>query len=258
LYVIDNDVKVNSFRYICGKEFVLDDVYESLNHDNKKIGIIIMDNKSLTIGELIGTEIIIRYEKESYIPSKHRQGGQSSQRFQRLRDEACNRFYKKIDQKLSNIFGDRLNEIEYFILGGSGHTKYEYKSKSSLNVSFIEKIKFIVDICYDGYSGIRESLLKLEEEMKDMEYFKERKEIQKIYNKIMKEDKDVIYGYNEIYKLITEKRVSKIIIGENNEKIKELLNLKEIYNFDILTVSENTEEGFNFIKTFEIGAYLYY
>ena len=47
----------------------------------------------------------ILFKKESYIINNHRQGGQSSQRFERIRQEQIKHWFKKCDEILTSISG---------------------------------------------------------------------------------------------------------------------------------------------------------
>jgi len=56
-----------------------------------------------TIGMLSGKRITTLWTKKSYIQGKHKTGGQSAQRFERLRNEAIKQWFKKIAQKLTTF-----------------------------------------------------------------------------------------------------------------------------------------------------------
>lgn len=63
--------------------------------------LIVMDKSEATIGLLHGKRIIKIWSDKSGIAGKHNQGGQSSQRFERQRDEQVKQWYKKVGDKLN-------------------------------------------------------------------------------------------------------------------------------------------------------------
>lgn len=216
-----------------------------------------MDNRELTIGELSGKKIEILFEDSSFIPSKHRQGGQSAQRFERLRDEACNHFYKKIDSLLNDYFLELIDDYAFFILGGSGHTKNEYINTSKVNKKIFEKVKIITNCAYHGYSGIREILEKEKEAIKQSEYFIEKDLVKGIYDSLEKEGK-IVYGFNEIKENIDRKLVEKIYCSINYYRLKEINTLASEMNIPIDYISEESEEGLRFSKELALVAYLHF
>lgn len=99
LYILEYPGKIS--KYYCGKDFDL----EPLNLDNKrKYLLVAMDTNHCTIGILNGKRIEIFWDKDSYVPRKHNQGGQSSQRFERARSEAKKQWLKKIGRKINKIY----------------------------------------------------------------------------------------------------------------------------------------------------------
>jgi len=86
-------------EYFCGKELKV----KSLNHPKHCYILITMDTNECTIGMLSGKRITTLWTKKSYIQGKHKTGGQSAQRFERLRNEAIKQWFKKIAQKLTTF-----------------------------------------------------------------------------------------------------------------------------------------------------------
>lgn len=97
LFVVDYHGK--SGRYYCGKDY---DV--SLLKIGKKTRylLVVMDANECIIGELRGKKIVKLWKDRSYIQGKHNQGGASSQRFQRAREESLKQWFKKIARKVSS------------------------------------------------------------------------------------------------------------------------------------------------------------
>ena len=193
-------------------------------------------------------------EESSYIPSKHRQGGQSAQRFQRLRDEACQYFYRKVDKMINNLFLDKLDEIKFFILAGPGHTKNEYFTSSKLTQNIKEKIKIITNCTYHGFSGVREVLQKENQAILNSKFVMENDLMRDFYADFNK-GKQIFYGYNEILDNIQANNIIKIYISEKFQNTLEIENYISQKEIPIIKISANTEFGARFNLEFDIIAY---
>ena len=95
------DYKGVSSKYFCGKELDLEPL--NLNAGSRYL-LVVMDADHCTIGILNGKRIEKIWDKDSYVPRKHNKGGQSSQRFERAREEALKQWLKKISYKVNDIY----------------------------------------------------------------------------------------------------------------------------------------------------------
>lgn len=105
-----SDVKVWSFEppvplnqriYRCDKTFVLE-ALEDMIEVKEVYGLVVLDLRDGDIALLKGKTIIPLQSTHSEVPGKHKTGGQSAQRFERLRDGAAFEHYKKIAEYMKN------------------------------------------------------------------------------------------------------------------------------------------------------------
>lgn len=130
--------------YFCGNEFYpLDPPYEG----PKRI-IVVFEYGHCTIAEYNNSIRIINQIKD-YIPKKHRQGGQSAPRFDRLLKEAQHCFDKKVKEYLYTLTYDKL------YVGGPGLSPKIWTNKH------IASADRVVGCQYNEMSGIREVLHKI-------------------------------------------------------------------------------------------------
>ncbi|MFW6448931.1 MAG: peptide chain release factor aRF-1, partial [Halobacteriota archaeon] len=86
--VLENPPRpIQSFRYHCDADFLLDPL-EGMFEDEGLYGLIVLDRREATVGWLRGKRIEAVKNATSLVPGKQRKGGQSAQRFHRLRLEA--------------------------------------------------------------------------------------------------------------------------------------------------------------------------
>lgn len=95
----DVPYKGTTKEYYCGKELKIKSIEEPKN----RYILVSMDVNECTIGMLEGKRITTLWHKKSYIQGKHRKGGQSAARFERLRNEAVKQWYKTVAGKLGEL-----------------------------------------------------------------------------------------------------------------------------------------------------------
>jgi len=103
LWSIEPPLPLKTRLYRCDKEFVLEPLEEQLEA-TETYGLLVMDRKEATIGELIGKRIEVIQKMTSGIPSKIRAGGQSAQRFHRITEGLTKDFYKRIAAEMKKQF----------------------------------------------------------------------------------------------------------------------------------------------------------
>lgn len=106
-YWNDNDLFVEPYEgtstiYFCGKKLVLEEKPRNL------VGAYFFFDLTNACFAKIYDDFSydIVFEKKGFMPSKHHQGGQSSQRFERNRNNAIVAWFKRLDEALSNTAGN--------------------------------------------------------------------------------------------------------------------------------------------------------
>jgi len=111
-----------SFRYRCDSTFELTQL-EDMLIDKKSYGLFVIDRSEAAFGIATGKRIHIQEHLVSNIMGKHRQGGQSAQRFERLIEEAAHKFFKRASEHACDYWLPNLENIQAIIVGGPGATK---------------------------------------------------------------------------------------------------------------------------------------
>lgn len=81
----------------------------------------VVDSREASIGISDGQRIDVLWTNTSFIMGKHRQGGQSAQRFERGRDEAVKQWLRKVVGVVKDVYDGR-----ELIVGGPGMTKDKF------------------------------------------------------------------------------------------------------------------------------------
>ena len=89
--------------YMCDNKFHTEDLYYLLQ-DEKTFGFVIVDGNGCLFGTLNGNNKITLHEFSVDLPKKHGRGGQSANRFARLRLEARQNYVRKCCEMITKYF----------------------------------------------------------------------------------------------------------------------------------------------------------
>ncbi|MCS7120028.1 MAG: peptide chain release factor aRF-1 [Candidatus Bathyarchaeota archaeon] len=211
-YVIIPPEPINIYLYRCDSKFHIDYLMDFLK-EKETYGIILLDSSGATFATLKGRRLEIVEDITSGIPGKHRAGGQSARRFERLREMQLIEFFKRIGEHANNIFLG-IPDLKAIIIGGPGPTKYDFQDGKFLDYRLKEKIAATVDTAYTGEQGIEEMLEKAPEIIKKIRYVEEKRIVQKFLYHIGHETGTVTYGEGEVRRALDLGLVDTLIISE--------------------------------------------
>jgi peptide chain release factor subunit 1 len=203
--------------YWCDSEFHLVHLKEMLA-PNEYYGLITIDKNEATLAQLFGKKYEILATFTSMVPGKTRAGGQSAQRFERLREEAAQDFFKKISERANDYFLPYGEKLKGLIIGGPGTTKRYFINKEMLHHELQKKIIGILDTSYTDESGIREIVQKSDDLLKDTDLMKEKLILDSFLGEIAR-DGLATYGQTEVEEALEQKKISKLLISEAIEWI---------------------------------------
>ena len=110
--------------YRCDDHFHTDILKEMLQDDNV-IGLLAIDAKDAGWGLLHGDKLEVLKETGSGVAGKHRQGGQSAKRFQKLREMELQYFFNRVAETTREYFID-IYKVKGLIVSGPGPTKEDF------------------------------------------------------------------------------------------------------------------------------------
>jgi peptide subunit release factor 1 (eRF1)/intein/homing endonuclease len=140
----------------------------------------------------------------------------SAKRFEHLREEAAQDFYKRISEKVNSTFLPYGEKLKGIIIGGPGITKNYFLNKDLVDHRLKKKIIGQIDTSYTDESGIREMVQKSEEILKDTDLMKERKTVNDFLNEIAKDGLGA-YGEKEVLKSLELGKVGTLLLSEDLE-----------------------------------------
>lgn len=250
-------LKQNLYR--CDKEFVTEPLKEIVD-DKIIFGLVVMDKRDGNVAILKGKTIIPIKDMHSAVPGKHKTGGQSAQRFERLREGAAIEFYKRIAQNMTEEFLENQTAIQGIIIGGPGHTKFEFAEGNYITDQLKRKIIGIKDLSYTGDFGMQELLEKSQDLLAEEEVVKEKQIMQRFFEMLSKESNKVSYGFDDVLRLTKMGAAEVVLLSEalDDEQIELMEEEAEKLNSEVEIISTETREGVQLRDMGKIAAILRY
>ena len=258
VWSVEPPVPLNTRIYRCDKAFLLD-LLRDMVEAKETYGMVVMDRRDATIAFLKGKTIIPVVKTHSEVPGKTRAGGQSSQRFERLREGAKKAHYKKVADYMKDQFLEK-KELKGIIVGGPSVTTNEFVSGDYLTGDVKKKIIAVKDLSYTGEFGLQELLDKSSDVLAAEEVAAEKELMQKFLNLLAKKPGMVTYGENEVKNALEMGAAEVLLLSEDidEEKIAEFEKKAEETNTEVRIISTETREGVQLRDLGKIAAILRY
>lgn len=212
-YVFEPPEPIQTYTYHCNSEFYLEPLQEMLG-DKDVYGLAVLDRKEATIAILRGKRIDIVKTLTSGVPGKHKAGGQSQRRFDRVIELAAHEFLKRIGEHINEALLP-LPDLEGVVLGGPGHTKEEFLKGDYLNHEIKKKVITTVDTSYTGEFGIREVIDKSMDVLNEIDVMREKKLVQRFLQELVSDDGLASYGEKEVRNNLQMGAVEILLLSED-------------------------------------------
>ena len=213
IYVIEPPEPINLYYYRCDQNFHLKPLKDILT-EKETYGLFVIDGNRTTIATLKGRTLKIVKEFNSGLPGKHRRGGQSQRRFERLRETQVNDYYKRVGNHANKIFLE-IQNLKGILLGGPGPTKQDFENGDYLHYTLKKKIISVVDTAYTGEGGIEEVVEKSADILREVRYAEEKRLVQSFLYELGHDTGLVTYGEKEVLKALNKSNVRTVLISSS-------------------------------------------
>jgi peptide chain release factor subunit 1 len=231
---------INTSLYRCDNIFHTNEL-KYLLQDNDKFGFLIMDGNGSLFGTLQGSTKVIINRFTVNLPKKHSKGGQSSNRFARLRTETRHNYLRKVAEELTKSFiTNNIPNVKGLILAGSAEFKNDLQKSDLFDPRLAPIVLKIVDISYGGEVGFNQAIKLSQESLKNVKFVHEKNVLERFYVEIAKDSGKYVFGLKETMEAIENGMVDMLIIWENIDFVR--LTLKD-NNGEIIyeTISDNSK-----------------
>jgi peptide chain release factor subunit 1 len=204
---------IQSFRYHCDSAFLTDPL-EDMLADKGLYGLIVLDRREANVGWLKGKRVEPVKSASSLVPGKQRKGGQSAQRFARLRLEAIDNFYQEVAGMANELFVPERHELDGVLVGGPSPTKEEFADGDYLHHEIDDKVLGLFDVAYTDESGLYDLVDAAEDALADAEIMEDKGVMEEFFEKLHKGDLST-YGFEPTRKNLNMGAVDRLLISED-------------------------------------------
>ncbi|KAL0237386.1 hypothetical protein PCE1_000783 [Barthelona sp. PCE] len=208
---------INTSLYVCDSRFHTEDLV-CLLESNEKYGFIIMDGHGTLFGLVQGNSRHVIHKFSEELPKKHGRGGQSANRFQRIRMEARHNYMRKVTELATQFFIDNdMPNVNGLIVAGSAEFKVKLTESSMFDYRLVPIILDVVDVGYGGEPGFSQAIERSKELLGNVRYVNEKKIINKFYEHIAKDSGLFVYGVLDTMRAVEAGCVETLIVYEDCE-----------------------------------------
>lgn len=206
-------VQINLYR--CDDHFWIDHLKDMMK-DDKVVGILSLDTQEAGLGILTGDRWEVVESLTSGVAGKHRQGGQSARRFERLRDNELNEYYHRVADYAQKIFIDEY-DVKGIIIGGPGPTKEGFIREEYLDYRLQNNIIAVLDSSYSGSEGVRELIDKVNDQgiMADYRLMEEKKIVKRFISEVYSGKGLGIYGIYDVINAVKNGYADVVIVTDD-------------------------------------------
>src|SRR6056297_2810761 len=202
---------IESFRYHCDSDFLTEPLEDMLT-DKGLYGLIVLDRREANVGWLKGKRIEPVKSASSLVPGKQRKGGQSAQRFHRLRLEAIDNFYQEVAGMADDLFVPKRHEIDGVLVGGPSPTKDEFLDGDYLHHELQDKVLGKFDVSYTDESGLKDLVDAAGDVLADHEVMKDKRQMEEFFEELHDGGK-ATYGFDQTRRNLMMGAVDRLLIS---------------------------------------------
>lgn len=208
---------INTTLYRCDSVFHTAEV-RNLLEDNDKFGFIIMDGNGSLFGTLQGSTKTVLLKFSVDLPKKHGRGGQSANRFARIRVEKRRNYLRKVAEATTGCFiTNDMPNVKGLILAGSAEFKNELSKSDLFDMRLMPIVIKLVDISYGGENGFNQAIELSSDALKSVKFIHEKKVIGKFFDEIAKDTGKYVFGVKDTLEMMENGSIDIMIIYENCE-----------------------------------------
>lgn len=211
-YEIDPPKDLRTYLYRCDDHFHVDLLKDMLKDDNL-VGFLALDSKDAGWGLLHGDRLEVLSETGSGVAGKHRQGGQSAKRFQKLREQELTHYFNRVAETTREYFVD-IYPIRGLIVSGPGPTKEEFVNGGYLEYRLQKMVLATLDTSYAGAEGVREALGRAGDALSDFRMVEERDAVAALFREINSHSGKGAYGLAEVMGLLRDSVVETLLVTD--------------------------------------------
>ena len=217
-------------------------------------GFIIVDGTEVLYATKKGHHVTTLHRFSEDLPNRHKKGGQSAPRFQRLREERKDAYVSKICELATKLFvraDGCIPFISGLIVAGYGTTKNHVES--ALDKQLAKLVIGTIVLSDSGKKGLQQAIESSTFLIQSATNAPASMALKQFFEEVQNDTKRAVYGQKDVNRCIELGLVKMILVSKENEgHIKQKIDC-------VLHCFENTSEQTALFQGFGgIGALLHY
>ena len=205
------------------------------------VGFLAIDTKDAGWGLLGPGGLTILDQTGSGVPGKHRQGGQSAKRFEKLREMHLNDYYHRVALTTRKHFLDD-HQVDRLVVSGPGPTKEAFLKDDHLEYRLRGKVVGVLDTSYAGSEGVREAFALAGDLLKGVRLADERRLVETLLSKVG--GPLAAYGLDDVMSSIRDRSAETVLVADDpTHPIDHLGLLCSEHGIRLEVISHTTEHG---------------
>lgn len=206
---------VSRSLYLCDNKFHTEELHRMLESDDK-YGFIIVDGSGTLYATVAGN---VREKLASFsveLPKKHGRGGQSKNRFARIRQERRHNYVRKVAELATQLFitNDRCN-VSGLVLAGSAEFKEVLFMSDLFDPRLKEKVVKIVDVAHPGDVGLNQAIDLSADTLSGVKLVQEKKLVQRFFDEIALDTQMYVFGLQDTMRCMEMGAIHTLIVYED-------------------------------------------
>jgi peptide chain release factor subunit 1 len=188
------------------------------------------------------------------LPKKHNKGGQSSNRFARIRQEKRHNYVTKIAELATQNFitNDRPN-VKGIIMAGSA----DFKTVIQQAESFDPRLKVVIiatyDVSYGGENGLNQAITMSADALANVRFVEEKNMISNFFENISLDTGMVVFGVQDTMRALEMSAIEKVLLYEDLDITRYEVKNPAKTEAKILYLNKTQEKDPKYFKDAESG-----
>lgn len=211
---------VSRSLYLCDNKFNTEELHRMLESDDK-YGFIVVDGSGTLYATVAGN---VREKLASFsveLPKKHGRGGQSKNRFARIRQERRHNYVRKVAELATQLFitNDRCN-VNGLVLAGSAEFKEVLFQSDLFDPRLKEKVVKIVDVAHPGDVGLNQAIDLSADALSGVKLVQEKKLLQGFFDQIALDTQKYVFGVKDTMYCMEQGSLETLIVYEDIQEVR--------------------------------------
>ena len=255
-YDIEPFKPVMAFKYDCQNKFNTT-VLNYLLEDDEKFGFIIVDGNGALFATLQGNERSILQKISVELPKKHGRGGQSANRFARIREEKRGHYVTRVAELAAqNFITNSVPNVKGIIMAGSADFKTVIQNSGAFDKRLSPVIIATYDVSYGFENGLNQAITQSQDALANVRFVEERKLVQKFFEDISLDTGMIVFGVVDTMKALEMSALEKLMLYDEIEMTRYEIKTPGKEEIKVLYLSPAQEEDPKHFRDADTGAEL--